>query len=47
MSDKYLKDLKGRPLTLSDVKTFRNTIKALAFTLEQMQKIDDATRDWV
>jgi len=45
--DKYLKDRKGRALTLSDVKTLRNTIKALAFTLEQMQKIDDATKDWI
>ncbi len=45
--DKYLKDRKERTLTLSDVKTLRNTIKALAFTIDQMQKIDEATRDWI
>ena len=45
--DKYLKDRKDRALTLSDVKTLRNTIKALAFTLEQMQQIDDATKEWI
>lgn len=45
--DKYLKDRKERVLTLTDVKTLRNTIKALAFTLEQMQTIDDATKEWI
>jgi len=45
--DKYLKDRKGRALTLSDVKTLRSTIKALAFTIDQMQKIDEAAKDWI
>ena len=45
--EKYLKDRKERILTLTEVKTVRNTVKALAFTIEQMQTIDDATKDWI
>lgn len=45
--DKYLKDRRNRTLTLSEVKTVRNIVKILAFTLDQMRKIDDATRTWI
>ncbi len=44
---KYLKDRQGRQLNLSEVRNIRNIIRVLAFTIEQMKKIDEAVRDWV
>ncbi len=44
---KYLKDRKDRILTLAEVRTVRNIIRVLAFTIEQMQKIDELTKEWI
>ncbi|MFQ5564670.1 MAG: type ISP restriction/modification enzyme, partial [Parvularculaceae bacterium] len=41
---KYLKDRKGRTLTLDEINTIENVANVLAFTLEQMGKIDAAYR---
>jgi uncharacterized protein YcgL (UPF0745 family) len=45
--DKYLKDRKGKELTGNEVENVERTIKALAFTIEQMKKIDDLTKNWI
>ena len=45
--DKYLKDRKGRTLTLSEVKNIKNIIKVLAFTIDQMRKIDEISNEWI
>lgn len=45
--DKYLKDRKGRTLTLSEVKNIKQIIKVLAFTIEQMHKIDEISSEWI
>lgn len=39
---KYLKDRKGRTLTLDEINNVENVVNVLAFTIEQMQKIDEA-----
>lgn len=41
---KYLKDRKGRTLTLDEVEAVENIINIAAFTLDQMQTIDAAYR---
>ncbi len=45
--DKYLKDRKGKELTADEVDNVEHTVKALAFTIEQMNKIDDLTKNWI
>jgi predicted helicase len=39
--DKYLKSRKGRTLSLDEIENIQNVVKSLAFTIQQMQKIDD------
>ncbi len=45
--DKYLKERKGRVLTIDEVEIITSTIKALAFTIDQMIKIDTLTKNWI
>jgi len=45
--DKYLKDRKGRKLTLFEIQHVSNIIKVLGFTIEQMEKIDALTTNWI
>ncbi len=45
--DKYLKDRKGKELITDEVENVEQTIRALAFTIEQMKKIDDLTKNWI
>ncbi|MFN2459007.1 MAG: type ISP restriction/modification enzyme, partial [Chitinophagaceae bacterium] len=45
--DKYLKDRRGRILNLHEVEHLPKIVNALAFTLEQMKKIDELTREWI
>ncbi|RIA55403.1 type ISP restriction/modification enzyme [Dichotomicrobium thermohalophilum] len=40
--EKYLKDRKGRTLTLDEITNVENIANVLAFTIEQMEKIDAA-----
>lgn len=42
--DKYLKSRKGRKLTLDEIDNVTNVANVLAFTIDQMRKIDDAYR---
>jgi type I restriction-modification system DNA methylase subunit len=39
--DKYLKSRKGREFTLDEIENVQNIVKVLAFTITQMQKIDE------
>jgi len=39
--DKYLKSRKGRTLSLDEIENIQNIVKTLAFTILQMQKIDE------
>ena len=45
--DKYLKDRKGRELSLDEVENVENIVKVLHFTLETMAKIDELTMAWI
>lgn len=45
--DKYLKDRKGRTLSLDEIENVEKVVNVLAFTIEQMKAIDDLTRDWI
>lgn len=45
--DKYLKERKGRVLTIDEVEIITSTIKALAFTIDQMIKIETLTKNWI
>jgi predicted helicase len=45
--DKYLKDRKGRLLTIDEIENVENIVKVLTFTIKQMEKIDEATRNWI
>lgn len=45
--DKYLKDRKGRELSSDEVDNVEKIIKALAFTIDQMKKIDNLTKNWI
>ena len=42
--DKYLKSRKGRKLSLDEIDHIAKVADALAFTIDQMAKIDDAYR---
>jgi hypothetical protein len=44
---KYLKDRKGRTLRLDEIEHLEAVVAALAFTVQQMARIDEATREWV
>jgi len=44
---KYLKDRKGRTLTLDEINNVELIAKTLQFTIDQMQKIDAVTRAWI
>lgn len=45
--EKYLKDRKGRILTLDEIETVENIAKAIYFTLNQTQKIKELTENWI
>lgn len=45
--DKYLKDRKGRDLSSDEVDNVEKIIKAIAFTIDQMKKIDNLTKNWI
>ena len=45
MADKWLKDRKGRPLSLDDIKHYCKVITALKKTIEVQQDIDDLYPD--
>ena len=42
--DKYLKSRKGRTLSLDEIQNVENIVNVLAFTIEQITKIDEAYR---
>jgi len=44
--DKYLKDRKGRSIA-KDLDHITDIIKTLYFTIEQMKKIDNETKEWI
>jgi len=43
----YLKDRKGRKLTIDEIENIEKVINVLGFTIEQMAKIDALARDWI
>lgn len=45
--NKYLKDRKGRNLSLDEIENVENIVRVLAFTRDIMQEIDVRTRDWI
>lgn len=45
--EKYLKDRKGRELGSAEIENIENTVKAIAFTIEQMKKINELTASWI
>lgn len=45
--DKFLKDRKGKELSTDEVETLEKVIKAIAFTIDQMKKIDKLTKSWI
>lgn len=45
--NKYFKYRKGRTLTLEEIENVENIVNILAFTFEQMEKIDELTTEWV
>lgn len=45
--DKYLKERKGRKLTYDEAGNVESTIRAISFTIEQMNKIDKQTKNWI
>jgi predicted helicase len=44
---KYLKDRKGRILTLDEIENVENIVKVLRFTIDQMKEIDKWTKEWI
>lgn len=44
--DHYLKERKGRNIML-EIEHIEKTVKALAFTIDQMKKIDTLTKNWI
>ncbi len=44
---KHLKDRKGRKLTYDDAGNVEYIIRAIAFTIAQMNKIDKLTKNWI
>lgn len=45
--EKYLKDRKERALGLLEVENIKSITGALAFTIDQMKKIDSLTKNWI
>jgi len=45
--NKYLKDRKGRVLTLDEINNVEFIAKILAFTMDTMQEIDTVSKDWI
>ncbi len=45
--EKYLKDRKGRELSSAEIDNIEHIVKAIAFTIEQMKKIDKITESWI
>jgi len=45
--DKYLKDRKGRDLVGGEIDNIIDTIRAIAFTIDQMKRIDSLTKNWI
>ena len=45
--EKYLKDRKGRELSLDEMDTIKHTAYSLAFTIGQMGIIDKITKPWI
>jgi len=43
----YLKDRKGRELSSAEIENIENTVKAIAFTIAQMKKINELTESWI
>jgi len=45
--DKYLKDRKGRTITLDEIENVGNIVKLISFTIVQMNKINTLTKEWI
>jgi len=45
--ERYFKDRKDRPLENEEIVNLEKTIKVLAFTIKQMDLIDNLTNDWI
>jgi predicted helicase len=45
--DKYLKERKGRKLTYDEAGNVEKAIRAIVFTIEQMNTIDKQTKNWI
>lgn len=45
--NKYLKDRKGRTLSLDEIDNVENIVRILAYTKMIMQEIDDKTKEWI
>ncbi len=45
--DKYLKDRKNKKLVLSEILNISKIVKTIAFTIYQMELIDNETKDWI
>ncbi|MDP3148630.1 MAG: type ISP restriction/modification enzyme [Ignavibacteria bacterium] len=45
--DKYMKDRKGRKLGWDESTHVENVIRVIAFTIDQMKKIDSLTKRWI
>lgn len=45
--EKYLKDRKGRTLSLSEIENVENMSRAIGFTLKQMRKLDEVMGEWI
>jgi len=45
--DKYLKDRKSRTLTLDEIENVENIIKIISFTISQIIKINEITKEWI
>ena len=45
--DHWLKERKGRKLTYGEIQDFLRTVNILGFTIEQMERIDAVTKDWI
>jgi hypothetical protein len=45
--DKYLKDRKTRTLNIDEIENIENVVKVLAFTINQMEQIDELTQAFI
>ncbi len=45
--EKYIKDRKGKTLIPDEIENIENIIKALSFTILQMELIDNETKKWI